>query len=135
MRYGRPEWYYTTGWVARLARARMGVKKDIEICIKLLESEFKKNPNMIHFMFEHLGFIRQPESINCLKNYFGSNISLSGTIPGLEGELAASYLIDILSDSLYDFPVKKKIGRTYTPEDIELCRKWMAEQKEWKIIR
>ena len=35
-------WYYTTAWTARLARARIGVKEDIEKCISLLESEIKR---------------------------------------------------------------------------------------------
>ena len=128
-------WYRTTSWNARLARARMGIKEDIEMCIKLLDSEIVKNPEMIHFMLEDVGFIRQPEAINCLKKYLDSNIRLASTNPAWEGELAAGYLIDILADSLADFPVKKEPGRGYSLDKINAARKWMSEQKEWKIIR
>lgn len=130
-----PEWYYTKGWNARLARARMGVKEDIEMCIKLLDSEVVKKPDLIHFMLKDIGYIRQPQSIECLKKYLNSEMRLASTNPGMLGEPVASYLIDILADSLSGFPVKKKPGRGYSLDDINEARKWMADQKEWKIIK
>jgi len=44
-------------------------------------------------------------------------------------------LLDLLADCVKDFPIEKKRGRSYSPEDIEQARKWMREQSQWDIIR
>ena len=129
------KWYYTTAWTARLARARMGVKEDIEKCISLLESEIKKNPYEIHSMLNYLEYIRQPESIKCLESYLNSDLRLPRTNPDEPGELISNYIIEILIDNLENFPIKKNVLRAYSPEQIDIARKWMSEQKEWQIIR
>jgi hypothetical protein len=130
---GRTPWYYRVGWDARLARARMGVKEDINKCIELADMELDKNL-MAFNMYHDIAYIRQPEAIDFLMRYVFSDERLEQLKPSIPGEPVASYVIDILADCLQDFPVKSG-GRHYKPEEIELCRKWMSEQKEWKIIR
>lgn len=129
------KWYHTLGWKARLARARMGVKEDIDNCIKLADMELKGKPPRILHLFHDIGYIRQPGAIDFLMTYVFSDERLSQVKPTAPGEPVASYVMGILVDCLEDFPIKKREQRGYSQEDIELCRKWMSEQKEWKIIR
>ena len=126
-------WYYTTGWAAQLARARMGVKEEIQDSVNRIENEIDKNERWQ--LLDNLGYIRQPEAINILKKYLDSDKKLPIANEINSGELYASYVIDILSDCLKDFPIKKKPGRSYSLEQINIVRKWMSEQKEWKIIK
>jgi cell division protein FtsL len=131
------KWCYTSGWRSRLALSRMGNKEDINKCITLIEREIDDTNDFR--LLDDLGYIRQPEAIESLKKYFMSDLKLSPTNPGMAGEPFSNYLMPILDDNLKNFPVKKgeteKGARYYTYEEIELCRKWMSEQKEWKIIR
>jgi hypothetical protein len=122
-------WYNTRGWTARLARARMGVKEDIIKCIELAESEADVNVRVDRIL-PNIGYVRQPEAIEYLKKYLESD----GYIPP-PGQSYASLTVHILSVSLSNFPVKQSSSRNYSQEDIDLCRKWMSEQKEWEIIR
>lgn len=130
-------WRFELSWKARLARARMGVKEDVDRCISLIEQEVDTNKNFR--LLRVLGYIRQPESIESLKKYFLSDLKLPPTNPSIGGEPYSHYLMPILGDNLSNFPVKKdgtaKRARSYNKEEIELCRKWMSEQTEWKIIR
>jgi len=61
------EWYFTSGWYARLARARMGVREDIAKCIELIENEIRINDEIPEILLNNIGYIRQPESIKCLR--------------------------------------------------------------------
>jgi hypothetical protein len=54
---------------------------------------------------------------------------------GTPGELYSNYVMSTLAKSLANYPVKQKEDRAYTSEEIKLCRKWMAEQTKWQIIR
>jgi hypothetical protein len=127
------KWYQTTGWAARLARARMGVKEDIEKCVKLIESEIDNNNNFI--ILKDLGYIRRPEAIESLKKYFLSDKRLPPTNTNEPGEGYSYYIMDFLIDSLENIPVQKKPGRGYSQEQIDTVKKWISEQKTWKIIR
>ncbi len=86
-------------------------------------------------LFRDIGYIRQPEAIEFLKTYVFSDETIGQVSPPVPGEPVASYVIDILADCLENFPIEKRKGRGYKPEEMDLCRKWMSEQKEWKIIR
>ena len=129
-----PKWYYPSGWEARLARARMGIKDDINKCISLIEHDLdtKGEYNLLF----NLGYIRQPESIESLKKYFLSDLMRpaenkhNGKI-----ESYSHFLMPILYDNLSNFPVKKRRARSYTKEEIDTCKKWMSKQKKWKINR
>lgn len=129
-----PKWYYTLGWSTRLARARMGVKKDIARCIELTETEQDSDERVLRILPD-IGYIRQPEAIECLRKYLESNKRLPPVKATAPGELYASRAMHILAESLENYPVKKKEARNYTKEEIDLCRKWMAKQKKWIIKR
>ena len=129
------KWYYSSAWAARLARARMGIKQDIERCLALIQQEIDGNKNWR--LLRHLGYIRQPEAIESLKGYFLSNLRLPRTNPGMEGEAYSHYLMPILEDNLLNWPVRstpiQRSARVYSEEEIRLCKEWMSEQTEWKI--
>ena len=129
-----PKWYYTLGWRARLARARMGVKEDIAKCIELAENEQGATERVLQIL-PQIGYIRQPEAIEYLRKYLESSERLPPTNPGMPGGLYAGRVMHIFAESLEDYPVKQKPARNYTEEEIELCRKWMANRANWKIIR
>jgi len=124
-------WYHLLGWQARLARARMGVQEDINKCIELAEAEEDLDARVIRLLSD-IGYIHQPEAIRYLQKYLESDEKVS---PEALGEPVASYAMDILAESLSNYPIERKRGRGYSQEEIEICRKWMSEQKEWKIIR
>ncbi|MFA5239262.1 MAG: hypothetical protein WC476_06090 [Phycisphaerae bacterium] len=132
---GKMPWYFTLGWRAHLALARMGVKEDVDKCVGLIEQEIDNNKNWR--LLHDLGYIRQPEAIESLKKYFLSDLKLPPMKPdGWGAESYSRYIMPILDENLSNFPIKQKKSRGfYTKEEIELCRKWMSEQKEWKIIR
>ena len=121
--------YLTTGWAARLARARMGVKEDIIKCIKISESVKDPNERVLQLLPD-IGYIRRPEAIEYLKEYLDGNGRLAPLDPGRPGIPVSSYALDILAKSLKNFPDVWNGGK-----DIEFYRKWMSEQKEWQIIR
>jgi len=129
-----PKWYYTSGWAARLARARIGVKEDIQKCIELVEKEAESNDR--HFMLLHdIGYIRQPAAINYLRQYLESDKRLPSVRAGTPGEPVSNYVMSILAESLRNYPVKRKEARNYTEQEIDRCRKWMSQQTTWQIIR
>ena len=132
-------WYITKGWSARLARARMGVKEGIIKCIELAET-VENEHDRVEIMLPQIGYIRQPEAIEYLTRYFERNWQLPSEITSSSiGESYSKWVIlDILATSLKNFPVKPATpvnGRQYTKEDLELCHKWILEQKEWQIVR
>jgi len=132
-RTGEP-WWFQLSWYARIARARMGIKEDIKRCINLVESDKTRGIGVLTPLNE-IGYIRQPEAIDFLKTYVFSDETIGQVKPTAPGEPVASYVMGILADCLENFPIKKREERGYKQEEIELCRKWMSEQKEWKIIR
>ena len=131
---GDKKWYFTTGWAARLACARMGVREDIAKCIQLAESEQDATERVLRIL-PQIGYVRQPEAIEYLRKYLESSERLPPTNPGMPGELYASRVMHIFAESLEDYPVRQKPAGNYTEEEIDLCRRWMASKANWKIIR
>jgi hypothetical protein len=139
-------WYYTRGWAARLARARMGVESDIDECLRLVE-KVEDVDRRVLTLLRQVGYIRQPQAIEHLQKYLESDKRLSPVKASVPGELHAGRALHILAASLRDFPVKLKESRGYKREEIEAARKWMAEQKQkqqgaekpeekrWDIVR
>jgi len=132
--HGGITWYYTRGWAARLARARMGVKEDINKCLELVETVEDLDRRVITLLRD-VGYIRQQEAIEHLQKYLESDKRLSPVSPPVPGKPVASCVLDILIDCLKDFPVVRKPGRGYKAEQIEQARQWMKQQKQWNIIR
>ena len=129
-----PKWYFTLGWSARLALARMGVQEDIEKCLTMVDTVTDAHTKAT-ILFHDVAYIRRPEAMEYLRKNFLSDARLSPTNPGVLGEPVSNYLMSVLADCLSNFPVKRKEARNYTKEEVDLCRKWMSEQTKWDIIR
>lgn len=136
-----PKWYYTSGWAARLARARMGVEDDIARCIQLVDSilrpkgYFEDRVSVPETrLLNNISYIAQPDAVKYLQGYLESDKKLMGP-HGKPWEPVASYVLDLLASRLKDFPIERRRGRFYSRDEIEQARKWMVQQKEWKIIR
>jgi len=133
-RSGDKKWYLTTGWAARLARARMGVEEDIERCIELAEAEQDADERVLRIL-PQIGTIRRPRAVEYLRRYLDSDERLAPVKPTGLGGLYASRVMHIFAESLEDYPVKQKAARNYTEEEIQICREWMGVRANWKIIR
>lgn len=125
-------WYGTVGWAARIALARMGSKKDIEHAINMVKSE-KEPITRVTRLLRDLAYIRQPEVVNVLSIYLNSEEKLPSTRPGTPGTKYCQYALDILAQILDGFPVKNEGPGGYSQAEIDLCRQWMKEQREWKV--
>jgi hypothetical protein len=129
-RIGR-KWYYTAGWNARLARARMGIEGDINKCIQLVDRVQDTHLKIYHLL-PAVAYIRQPQAIQYLRGYLNSDIVLK---TDCVEEPVAAFVLDLLAESVRDFPIEKKPGRGYGQDEIKQARKWMREQSQWNIIR
>jgi hypothetical protein len=123
------KWYGTVGWAARLARARMGNKADIDRAIKVVESE--TDPDSRIFLLKYLAYIRQPEVIEILKKYLDSDEATPKRSIDVLQMPYAQIGIDLLADSIVNFPVTKREAGLYSKSDIELARKWMRNKENW----
>jgi hypothetical protein len=128
------KWYYTVGWAARLARARIGVKEEINKCIELVDAEKDFHARVTRLLHD-TGYIRQPAAITYLQGYLESDQRLSAVSPPIPGEPVSSYVMSILAECLRNYPVKRREARGYAQEEIDLCRKWMAQQTTWDVRR
>ncbi len=128
------KWYYTFAWDVRLARARMGVKKDIVSCVKMVKNEPNAHVRVL-YLLPDIGYIRQSQAIEYISRYLSSQDRVAPTNPGMLGLRQACYAMHILSESIEGYPVEHRPGICYSDEEIELCRKWMADRANWKIIR
>lgn len=118
-------------WTVLRARARMGVKEDIKRCIELAES----NPDEWYkatTLLANLAYIRQPETVGILYNYLKSDKVSPYMGKDVVTQRYAGIAAGHLSHILRGFPSYLSYR---TPDVIEQCRKWMAEQKKWDIIR
>ena len=127
-------WRYTKTWNARLAKARMGVKEEIDSCVSKIKEEIDNNPRFPVSLFDDLGYIRHPESVELLKEYFSSNRNLP---PTEVVEPFASYLMPIMQQNLIGFPELRDINRLRysTPKEINICKDWVKKQTAFNIRR
>ncbi|HUT31087.1 MAG TPA: hypothetical protein VMX13_14935 [Sedimentisphaerales bacterium] len=125
-------WQSSLLWAALRARARMGVKEDIARCIELVESHPDEDYR-VAWLLEELSYVRQPEIVDYLYRYLKSEKVRESKGPDTVVGTYAQHAAKALAQMLRGFPGRKDIGGD--KETIELRRKWMAEQKDWDIIR
>ena len=125
-------WQNSLVWAALRARARMGVEEDIARCIALVESHPDEDYR-VAWLLKELSYVRQPEVVDYLHKYLKSEKVRESKGPDTVVGTYAQHAAKALAQMLRGFPGRKDIGGD--KETIELRRKWMAEQKEWDIIR
>jgi len=109
---GQRYWWATLSWAARKARARMGVKEDIERCIELVESESDITERITRLIRKDLQYVRQPEVVEYLREYLESEEELpplrpkGSTEPLGRGVAFSQYAAATLAEMLVGFPVK-----------------------------
>jgi len=136
----RQWWQGTLVWAALRARARMGIKEDIQRCIELADSHPNEDYKVSHFLKE-LAYVRQPEVVDYIYDYLKSDKVEKWKARDVIGNSYAERAAMALAEMLPGFPGRKDIGGD--AKTIERCRKWMAEQrqkleqekKQWDIIR
>lgn len=110
--------------VALQACARLGDKEAIRECIAVLDvlpEEYRKTREL-----ETLSYIRQPEAVEYIKTFLFSDKKEPDCGMDCFGVSFHSRASDALHMMLPDFPDNASL---------EEQRKWMSEQKEWKIRR
>lgn len=121
------KWYGTTGWAARLARARLGVQADVARVIELVEAE-RDAVTRVTLLLKDLGYTRQPAALAKVREYLDSDERLPTTKPTAPGTPYAQYAIDVLALHVDDFPVGKREPGLYSEAQITAAREWMRAQ-------
>ena len=121
-------WYGTRSWSARLARARLGVKGDIDRVVELVGLE--PDPiTRVTVLLGDLGYVRQPQTLDVIRSYLESDDRLpNASKPQNPGTQYAQYAADVLADHLADFPIDKRFVGGYSEEDLKLIRQWMRRK-------
>ena len=124
-------WPYA--WDAPRARARMGVKEDIELCIKVVDATEDKRDLTSH-LFGHLTYIRRPESVEYAKTYLFSDEIVDYDAKDIVEATYARVATGALAGMLEGFPIEP--GHfPITDEDIAKCREWMRGRAEYTLRR
>jgi hypothetical protein len=129
-----PEWYFTLGWYARLARARMGEQADVEKALAAVDTVTDHHIK-VTLLLRHVAYIRRPEAMDYLKKYFLSDETLAPTNPGMPREPVSKFLMPFLAESLLNFPFEPREIGEYTNDEVETAKKWVSAQTTWQIRR
>lgn len=95
-------------WVAHLALARMGDKKEIQFCIDTVENT--QDPQTQLSLFEDLDYIRQPETMRTLISYLFSNRLVRGGSPDDSTASYAYFALSMLRRGIVGFPTNQDQG-------------------------
>lgn len=132
-------WWQTADWQAIRAMARMGAKEEIAKVIQLVSMEPK--PDIRYLLTANLSYVTVPEVVAYLDSVLQSDEEVPGRGPeDIPGGMSVKVCMNqaaaaALAEMLQRFPIKPLGGGIgYNKQQIELCRRWMREQKEWRII-
>jgi hypothetical protein len=123
---------HTLAFAALMARARMGVKKDTQRCIQMVEAHPDERYRVVHLL-DRLSYIRQPEVVEYIKKYLFIDKPEEPPSKGRSTMSYAQRAAMALAKMLRGFPGNPEYGGNQ--KTIEECRKWMPKQKKWNIIR
>jgi len=117
--------YGRVGWAARLARARMGVEEDVARAIQVVEAE--SDPVVrVTKLLRDLAYIQHPAAFAAIAKYLESDERLPQVKETAPGTQYAQYAMEVLAESVPDFPVPKKGQGAYSQEDVLQARDWMT---------
>ena len=115
-------------WAAKLIMAKNG---DINYTNQIITlSEAANEIERFSLLFNDISSVRNIEITKYLQRYLISNELLPQLKPQLPGELIASKAAVALSKMLVGFPL---LDNYNNENNLNACRKWMKEQKEYKF--
>lgn len=122
-------WYEDLKWAFRRVMAQFGDEESIAYCVSRVEKE--NRPRVKAGALSDLRRIHHPDVVRLLAKVLKSD----EMVKGLHDSYPLSgHAVHALTQVLDGFPVGKKRGPIwYSKSDIAACRKWMAEQTEWKF--
>lgn len=121
----------TKEWAANLVQARNG---DVASADKLLD--FTKSQDLhtqVVFVAVDLKYAPHPAVVDYLGRILNSNERLEPVKATVKGMPVANYAASSLAKILKGFPVDYREDYSYSPQEIQSCRSWMAAQKEWNF--
>ena len=126
------KWLGSLRWDALRARARMGVKEDIQLCIRVVKTTPDQG-KLAGVSFEQLAYVRQPEIVEYLKPYAFRDDAAVETKGDMIGYLYCGVAIKALACMLDEFPLEA--GHYPSLEDIEICREWLRDHPKYTLRR
>lgn len=124
-------WYGKFVWACQLALARMGDETAISEVINKVNTESEPILKITRLL-KDIDYIRQPEGVEIIKEVLISNDRLPPLKAGKPGTKCAHYAMDLLANSIEDFPVKSK-GCGYSKAELEKARKWVDGKTKYRI--
>jgi hypothetical protein len=125
--------FYSPDWAMQLALARMGNVESIDYCIKNVEN-FNDTIKKITVLLDDIGYIRREPAVIYLKKYLYNTNRLPSVKETDKGTQYCQYALDVLANIIEDFPIKAQ-GIGYTDEEIEIAKKWLESNSQYKIKR
>lgn len=116
-------------WAALRARARMGMKEDVQRSIQLVESYPRERIRVSRLLWR-ISYIRQPEVVEYFQKYLFSDKSVPHDFDRV-GIPYSVYATSALRQMLRDYPGRRDAPTVFWTEDeVERFRTWMKEQKQ-----
>jgi hypothetical protein len=116
-------------WRIRVPMARLGDEESIRYCVDTALRQ--TNVAIRSDIMDDMLFIRRLETVPFFKqNLFSKD---EDVVKDSYNTPISHWMASRLSCLLADFPVNKRNATWYTKDDIEICRKWMNEQKEFRL--
>lgn len=125
------KFYGTNEWAANLVQARGG---DSQSTAKLLA--FARTQDLhtqVVYVLPDLGYVPQPEVVEYLKRFVDGEERLEPVKETVKGALAGTYAAASLARILDGFPLPYREDFSYSDEDLQICRDWLARQPAWRF--
>jgi hypothetical protein len=126
---GVGRFYGSPIWAASLVMARCGNNAKIQKIIEIARKE--DIHTQVVFLFRDLAYVKQYEIVEYLVEYLYSLERLESPKETVLGLYYAAYVAAALSRMLINFPVPYKEDYSYTEEEINCCRSWMSDKRNW----
>ncbi len=124
--------YYSATWAATLFFAQKAEEKYVRRLVHLSEKAIEVNPGMLLVLFRDLPTVHDKIVVQYLHEYLKSDKRAPEWDDGVtELQYVSYYAALALSKMLQGFPAPK---RFFNMDAVEICRKWMAEQKEFVFL-
>ena len=84
-------------------------------------------------LLDELAFVPQPEIVSFLGRFLFSEARLEPVKEKVPGQRHADFAAAALARMLENFPAEYKEDRSYSDQEIQSCRAWLAAQSSWKF--